>query len=144
MKIHYSLAENTIEVVPIHSRNSGRDRLPKLLKKTQIMKKPLNMLPDSNSSTVDFDNLSYTDENESTASPINSPTHNIESDQGGIRSPSSRMNTVGTLRTNTAHTAATANSRTGIATTDSTQHLVPSQPYHWTDLKIGIAIFILI
>eukprot|EP01032_Pedospumella_encystans_P027818 gene27818-31425_t len=38
VKVHYSLAENTIEVVPINGRNTGRDRLPKLLKKTSIMK----------------------------------------------------------------------------------------------------------
>jgi len=38
VKLHYSLAENTIEVVPIHNAKSGRDKLPKLLKKTSIIK----------------------------------------------------------------------------------------------------------
>lgn len=39
VRIHYSLADNKIEVLPINSRNSGRDKLSRLLKKTVIMKK---------------------------------------------------------------------------------------------------------
>lgn len=39
VRIHYSLADNKIEVLPIHQRNSGRDKLSKLLKKTVILKK---------------------------------------------------------------------------------------------------------
>lgn len=39
VRIHYSLADNKIEVLPIHQRNSGRDKLSKLLKKTTILKK---------------------------------------------------------------------------------------------------------
>ena len=39
VRIHYSLADNKIEVLPIHQRNSGRDKLAKLLKKTSILKK---------------------------------------------------------------------------------------------------------
>ena len=38
VRLHYSLAENTMEVMPVHTRNSGRDKLAKLLKKTIIMK----------------------------------------------------------------------------------------------------------
>jgi EF-hand domain-containing protein 1 len=40
VRIHYSLADNQIEVLPISTRNSGRDKLSRLLKKSTIMKKP--------------------------------------------------------------------------------------------------------
>ena len=33
VRMHYFLADDTIEVLPIHERNTGRDRLPKFLKK---------------------------------------------------------------------------------------------------------------
>jgi len=36
VRMHYFLADDAIEVLPIHDRNSGRDRLPKYLKKTKI------------------------------------------------------------------------------------------------------------
>lgn len=44
VRLHYSLATETMEVMPIHTRNSGRDKLAKLLKKTKIMKKNENYL----------------------------------------------------------------------------------------------------
>ena len=40
VRIHYSLADNKIEVLPVSTRNSGRDKLSRLLKKTVILKKP--------------------------------------------------------------------------------------------------------
>ncbi len=40
VRVHYSLADNKIEVLPISIRNSGRDKLSRLLKRTTIMKKP--------------------------------------------------------------------------------------------------------
>lgn len=40
VRIHYSLADNMIEVLPVSTRNSGRDKLSRLLKKTIILKKP--------------------------------------------------------------------------------------------------------
>jgi hypothetical protein len=40
VRVHYSLADNKIEVLPINVRNSGRDKLSRLLKRTVIMKKP--------------------------------------------------------------------------------------------------------
>jgi hypothetical protein len=40
VRVHYSLADNKIEVLPISVRNSGRDKLSRLLKRTTIMKKP--------------------------------------------------------------------------------------------------------
>ena len=40
VRIHYSLADNKIEVLPINERNSGKDKQSRLLKKTVIMKKP--------------------------------------------------------------------------------------------------------
>ena len=39
VRVHYSLADNKIEVLPINVRNSGRDKLSTLLKRTVIMKK---------------------------------------------------------------------------------------------------------
>lgn len=39
VRVHYSLADNKIEVLPINVRNSGRDKLSRLLKRTVIMKK---------------------------------------------------------------------------------------------------------
>lgn len=51
VKVHYCLAENTIEVVPIHNAKSGRDKLPKLLKKTSIIKPRV-------SSAVDLEGVS--------------------------------------------------------------------------------------
>ena len=38
VKIHYTLADGSMEIVPVHERNSGRDNLPKFLKRTQIQK----------------------------------------------------------------------------------------------------------
>mmetsp|Transcript_8349 Transcript_8349/g.12451 ORF Transcript_8349/g.12451 Transcript_8349/m.12451 type:complete len:635 (-) Transcript_8349:293-2197(-) len=38
VKLHYSLADGALEIVPVHERNGGRDRLPKYLKRTQVMK----------------------------------------------------------------------------------------------------------
>lgn len=40
VKVHYYLADDKIEIVSVHERNNGRDHLPTLLKKTQLMKKP--------------------------------------------------------------------------------------------------------
>lgn len=38
VKLHYSLADGLIEIVPMHERNSGRDKLPKFMKKNSVMK----------------------------------------------------------------------------------------------------------
>ena len=37
VRLHYSLAEDAMEVLPIHTRNSGRDKLARILKRTKIM-----------------------------------------------------------------------------------------------------------
>ena len=37
VKVHYSLADGALEIVPVHERNGGRDRLPKYLKRTQVL-----------------------------------------------------------------------------------------------------------
>lgn len=37
VRVHYMLADDTMEVLPVNSRNSGRDRVQKLLKKTKVM-----------------------------------------------------------------------------------------------------------
>jgi hypothetical protein len=39
VRIHYSLADNKVEILPVQTRNSGRDRQSRLLKKTTIIKK---------------------------------------------------------------------------------------------------------
>lgn len=41
VRLHYTLADDSIEVLPINNRNSGRDRVQKLLRKTKII------IPDS-------------------------------------------------------------------------------------------------
>lgn len=52
VRLHYSLSDQLFEVVPIHQRNSGRDRIPKSLKKTQIMKTVYEGADDDNMSTT--------------------------------------------------------------------------------------------
>ena len=42
VRIHYSLADNKIEVLPVSTRNSGRDKLSRLVKKTIFLKKAGN------------------------------------------------------------------------------------------------------
>jgi hypothetical protein len=39
VRLHYYLADNTMEVLPVNTRNNGRDKLSRIVKKTQIMKK---------------------------------------------------------------------------------------------------------
>ena len=45
VKIHYTLKDHMIEVIPIVERNSGRDKLNVLLKKTTLLKKAGGDLP---------------------------------------------------------------------------------------------------
>jgi len=108
VKLHYSLAENTIEVVPINGRNSGRDRLPKLLKKTMIMKKPV---------PVEFDFDGFEGGGSLLGESLGEGSGEEKSLTEGRRtaSPQSR-------------------------TASPTHPLVPTKPYHWTDLKIGLEI----
>jgi EF-hand domain-containing protein 1 len=40
VKVHYYLADDKIEIVSVLDRNSGRDPLPTLLKKTRLLKRP--------------------------------------------------------------------------------------------------------
>jgi hypothetical protein len=39
-RLHYYLADNTMEVLPIQGPSEGRDKVPKYLKKSHIMMKP--------------------------------------------------------------------------------------------------------
>jgi hypothetical protein len=39
VRLHYYLADNCMEVLPVQARNSGRDKISRYMKKTQIMKK---------------------------------------------------------------------------------------------------------
>ncbi len=107
VKLHYSLADNAIEIVPIHGRNTGRDRLPKFLKKSQINK------PQTASST-----LSQQVGFSSTGSSLDGSLEDGE--QLPPMSPSA-----GSLAMSSLNQPAAANA------------LAPSQPYHWTDLRIG-------
>ena len=120
VKIHYILAENKIEVVPINSRNSGRDRLPKLLKKTSIMKPATSPLRTS-SNEFDF-------ANQLPSSPDNNNyNEGMESPTNGNRSPISRNNT--------------SNSTIATATLQQlSEQMQPTSSYHWTDLKVGLVI----
>lgn len=58
VRIHYGLADQLFEVVPSHERNSGRDRIPKFLKKTKIMKSTDDDWMTNTSFTNDADALS--------------------------------------------------------------------------------------
>eukprot|EP00600_Ochromonadales_sp_CCMP1393_P005894 CAMPEP_0174964952 /NCGR_PEP_ID=MMETSP0004_2-20121128/6172_1 /TAXON_ID=420556 /ORGANISM="Ochromonas sp., Strain CCMP1393" /LENGTH=711 /DNA_ID=CAMNT_0016213747 /DNA_START=18 /DNA_END=2153 /DNA_ORIENTATION=+ len=136
VKLHYSLAENTIEVVPIHGRNSGRDRLPKLLKKTQIMKKA--PLSPTRASTGQFD---FAEGNgmlsEATGGPPSTAgTNNYNNDNpSSPKSPATRQGGGGggSSPPRTSNTAMTVN-------TQALEAMQPSQPFHWTDLKVGLTL----
>lgn len=123
VKLHYSLAENTMEVVPINGRNSGRDRLPKLLKKTAIMKPPTSPMRPG-----DFDFAASN--SQVSESRGGSPSN------GAPRSPASRGNS--------PSRGQTASTQGGSATTlnnlAQAGKLQPNTPYHWTDLKVGLEI----
>lgn len=49
VRIHYYLADDKIEIVSVYSRNDGRDRFPKFLRKTRIEKPVESFLPSENS-----------------------------------------------------------------------------------------------
>lgn len=40
VRLHYYLADDTMEILPVNSRNSGRDKLPKYLRKMRVPKGP--------------------------------------------------------------------------------------------------------
>ena len=49
VRIHYYLADDKIEIISQYSRNDGRDRFPKFLRKTRIEKPAESLLPSENS-----------------------------------------------------------------------------------------------
>ena len=51
VRIHYSLADNTFEVIPIHELNSGRSYLATILNKTKLLKKTVTDDDDQSVST---------------------------------------------------------------------------------------------
>jgi hypothetical protein len=81
VRLHYYLADNTMEVLPSPGPSDGRDKVPKYLKKTSVL-----MEMDDNNSINDS-----------------------------------------TLMSNEPETA-------------GPDAVVPSRPYHWTDLKVGMTI----
>lgn len=132
VKLHYSLAENTIEVVPIHGRNSGRDRLPKLLKKTAIVKPA----PTSPSRTGEFDFAAG-----SLMSQISEERGGSAGSAGGApRSPTSRGNSPSRVGTAASRVGTAASGGAITLNTLAAEKLQPSTPYHWTDLKVGLVI----
>jgi len=110
VRVHYSLADNRIEVLPIHSRNSGRDKLAKLLKKTTIMKKadPGFEFPESYSRATTAAGLSR----DGMSSRSGSKAEGGGGFDGGASS-------------------------TQFGGSASQMVLEPARPYHWTDLRIG-------
>jgi hypothetical protein len=86
VRLHYILADDTIEILPTYGRNSGRDKITMLLKRTKVMK------------LAEDDDFSL-----------------ISSKPG---SDTGSLNGLSTI-------------------SKGTEKLVPSRPYHWTDLKIG-------
>jgi hypothetical protein len=124
VKLHYSLAENTIEVVPINGRNSGRDRLPKLLKKTSILKPPTSP---SRGATGDFDFAASGSFDSAGGSPV----------AGAPRSPTSRGNSPSRLNTGASNGPGSVTTLNALAAAGGLQ---PNTPLHWTDLKVGLVI----
>lgn len=127
VKLHYSLAENTIEVVPINGRNTGRDRLPKLLKKTSIMKPSVPSSPSHGVGGFDFAPSSLLSQ-ASGDNLLGSPSESNRSPMSRSGSPS---------RINTASSHGGAMTLQSIA---QAEKLKPDVPYHWTDLRVGLVI----
>lgn len=121
VKLHYSLAENTIEVVPIHERNAGRDRLPKLLKKSQI---PMKFTPQDTDMGFEF-----------ASSVVSTEGGEADGSLLGDHKPASSV--PGSPSRNVTFNNANASQSAGSLMAQSNEGLVPSRPYHWTDLKIG-------
>jgi len=97
VKLHYTLADNKLEIVPLHERNSGRDKQARLLKRGPIMKPRYDFM-ETVGSTLDTDSLAgYT--------------------KTGVISSGSMLALLG-----------------------EGPGVQRAEPYHWTDLKIGLKI----
>lgn len=59
VKLHYSLADGAIEIVPVHERNGGRDRLPKFIKRMQVMKEREDFLATTGSTIDEYSLAGY-------------------------------------------------------------------------------------
>lgn len=56
VKLHYRLSDGSIEIVPMHERNNGRDKVPKFLSRQEI-KKPRPDFMSTTATTIDGDSL---------------------------------------------------------------------------------------
>jgi len=89
VRLHYVLADDTIEILPTYNRNSGRDKCTMLLKRTKVMKM----------ADVEEDDLS--------------------------------------LSTRPSTTSVDPSAVGGLTVRTGDRKVVPSRPYHWSDLHIG-------
>ena len=137
VKLHYSLAENTIEVVPIHERNSGRDRLPKLLKKSAV-----TMRPPTCTSPAAKHILASSGEFDLTGGSLSSLDSTgggggEDSDGGGgsFMGRRSRAPSRGASKHRPPPPSMEDSVTSLVAQSDN--GWVPERPFHWTDLHIG-------
>eukprot|EP01038_Epipyxis_sp_PR26KG_P005136 gene5136-7153_t len=113
VRLHYSLADDCLELVPVNERNSGRPFMAKFLKRSKILKPlPQSGLEDS------FGDLRI-------------ETGSLASSKGG--GSAFRGSTRGTNRPSTS--ASTYSAEPSIISGE--EYIPLTTPYHWTDLKIG-------
>lgn len=144
VKVHYSLADDKIEIVPIHDRNSGRDRLPKFLKKSKVNKKAShgNLNNFTMPNTANFQMSSTT----SLASVDQFPLPNEHDLEGSEVGDHINIHAMGSVEgmPNIPATLGGAASMTGSQLTPGSNanifNTVPSRPYNWKDLYIGASL----
>lgn len=111
VRLHYILADDTIEVLPTYNRNCGRDKLTMLLKRSKVMKK-----------------VKLSDDFGLTG---------LDSLEGSL-DLSDDMSRRSSITFEEGKSGALGNSSVdGGSVVTSNIKLAPSRPYHWTDLKIG-------
>ena len=61
VRLHYYLTDNTIEIISEYSRNDGRDRVPKFLRKMRVLKPNINIQENSmlTASQIELDSNCY-------------------------------------------------------------------------------------
>lgn len=113
VKIHYILADDTIEIVPLYDRNSGRDPLPTLLKRSKVI---------------------YKDCLKNNGIPVSNNSNNK------LKNKKKHPNSYSELRTliteNASSVSSIDNIGIGICGTGPISSSIP-RSYHWTDFKIG-------
>jgi len=155
VRVHYSLADDKIEVIPVHNRNSGRDKLSKLLKKTKIIKpfptiqQQQQLQQTNNEAFLNNFRVDSTNTYDSQAlrgfTPMNNTLNGINSlsrqGDGSVSVASNNNNNNAMNRTNTAGlrpvTRSTYSSEVSIISNMEPEVFTPSKAYHWSDLQIG-------